>query len=228
MSPAKSIHEFCAEWKFSVLLAVLMLLNALRIATATAIHSRFAIDLLGTAFLLVATLSLCIEKKSRVIALTLGVPAVVLSLVGNLMSIQTESNVLLIGRAISVFFLLYMIGIVLQTLLTQPTVTRDSLAGAFCGYLLIGVMFAEGYCLADGLHPNSFQINSANPDWQDDPLRRWFTLQYFSFTTLTTLGFGDIVPVAPLTRGLALWEAVCGQFYLAVLVAGLVNLRGSK
>jgi hypothetical protein len=45
---------------------------------------------------------------------------------------------------------------------------------------------------------------------------------------LTTVGFGDVTPAVPLTQGLAVWEAICGQFYLAVLVAGLVNLRGSR
>jgi voltage-gated potassium channel len=53
-------------------------------------------------------------------------------------------------------------------------------------------------------------------------------LEYFSFTTLTTLGFGDVVPETPTARFLAIWEVTCGQFYLAVLVAGLVNLRGSQ
>lgn len=50
-------------------------------------------------------------------------------------------------------------------------------------------------------------------------------MQYFSFVTLSTLGYGDILPMTPLTRILACLEAICGQFYLAVLVAGLVSVR---
>jgi voltage-gated potassium channel len=51
---------------------------------------------------------------------------------------------------------------------------------------------------------------------------------YDSFATLTTLGFGDVLPVSPVARGLTIWGVILGQFYLAVLVAGLVNLRAAR
>jgi hypothetical protein len=53
-------------------------------------------------------------------------------------------------------------------------------------------------------------------------------LTYYSFVTLTTVGYGDINPVSPATRTLAWMEAVTGQFYLAVIVAGLVSLLAAK
>lgn len=93
---------------------------------------------------------------------------------------------------------------------------------------MIGVAFAEVFCLVEAVAPNSFQIGTGNPDLLSEPFRRWLILEYFSFTTLTTLGFGDVLPVSPIARGIAIWEAVCGQFYLAVLDAGLVNLRATR
>lgn len=136
--------------------------------------------------------------------------------------------VLMSGHVTSMLFLAFVVAMILQSLMTQSVVTRDSIAGAFCGYLLIGVIFAEVYCLLELNVPNSFQVGSTFPDWTDDPLQRWLTLEYFSLTTLTTLGFGDVIPIKPAARGLAVFEATCGQFYLTVLVAGLVNLRASR
>jgi hypothetical protein len=76
--------------------------------------------------------------------------------------------------------------------------------------------------------PHSYRWESLKQRGVDDQLQRWLMLEYFSFTTLTTLGFGDVVPETPTARFLAIWEVIFGQFYLAVLVAGLVNLRGTQ
>ena len=125
-------------------------------------------------------------------------------------------------------FLVFIIVVILQILMTQSVATWDSIAGAFCGYVLIGIVFAEAYCLLDILAPDSYRMATVSMEELDDPTHRFMMLEYFSFTTLTTLGFGDVIPSTPVARGLAIWEVVCGQFYLAVLVAGLVNLRGGQ
>lgn len=225
---AETIQKRYCEWRFTVLLVAIVVLNIARTASVSMEVDRNVLDTLGAVFMFTATLSLCVEKRFRAAALILGIPAILLSLIGNLLSRQQESVVLTAGRFASMVFLVFTIAIILRTLLTQPLVTRDSISGAFCGYVLIGVTFAEIYCLIETAKPNSFEIAMINPDWHNDPFRRWLTLEYFSFTTLTTVGFGDIVPKSPLARGFAIWEAICGQFYLAVLVAGLVNLRASR
>jgi len=94
----------------------------------------------------------------------------------------------------------------------------NSLVGAFCVYLLLGVMWALFYCALFILGWGAFSgINDAQgqevfPD-----------LVYFSFVTLASLGYGDIFPIGELTKTLAYLEAVTGQFYLAIMVAGLVG-----
>lgn len=228
MTHVDAVRKFWSDWRFTVLLSALVILNMARMATVSLVLDRFLLDVFGAAFLMVATLSLCAEKHTRTIALLLGIPATMLSLVGILQSGHEESFVLLAGRSASMLFLGFTIVMILRTLMTQPSVTRDSIAGAFCGYVLIGVAFAEAYCILDVTAPNSFHIEHSASVWQDIPVSRWLTLEYFSFTTLTTLGFGDVLPISPLARGLAVWEAICGQFYLAVLVAGLVNLRATR
>lgn len=94
----------------------------------------------------------------------------------------------------------------------------NSLVGAFCVYLLLGVMWSLFYCASFILGWGAFSgINDAQG------LEVFPDLVYFSFVTLASLGYGDIFPVGELTRTLAYLEAVTGQFYLAVMVAGLVG-----
>lgn len=221
----KSLMGFLSKRKFTVWLVVILSLNAVRMATVDDFEDRFILDILGAGLLISATLSLCVEQRSRVIAITLGIPAILLSLLRSVAAERMERLILIGGRVTSAIFLVFIVFIILRTLLTRPE--EDSIAGAFVGYLLIGVMFAEVDCLLELLVPNSFQASDASHQGFEDPFQRWLMLEYFSFTTLTTLGFGDVVPVSPMARGLTIWEVICGQFYLAVLVAGLINLRSA-
>lgn len=99
----------------------------------------------------------------------------------------------------------------------------NKILGAICLYLLLGLIWAVTYTLLQLEFPNSFQVMSGQ--------KEWFTLFpdfiYFSFVTITTLGFGDISPTLPVARFLVYLEAIIGQFYLAILVASLVGSRMS-
>ena len=107
-------------------------------------------------------------------------------------------------------------------------VTFDNVVGALVAYLMIGVAMGQFYVLLEVNYPDSFHA-SANIDVElQNPHSRGACLTYFSFVTLTTAGYGDIVPAKPLSRTLAWMEAVAGQFYIAVLVAGMVGIRVSR
>lgn len=92
--------------------------------------------------------------------------------------------------------------------------------GAIAVYLLIGILWGDLYLLIYLFKPGSFYFDPAT-QYGDPPISE---LIYFSFTTLTTLGFGDIVPVHPMARSMATFEALVGQLYPAVLLARLVTL----
>lgn len=95
----------------------------------------------------------------------------------------------------------------------------DRLQGALCVYLLIGLTFATVFELLQAQAPGSLHFPRGIPEWTD--------YLYFSFVTLTTLGYGDIVPVTPRAQSLVILEAATGVLYVAVLVAWLVSaLRG--
>jgi Ion channel len=92
--------------------------------------------------------------------------------------------------------------------------------GAIAAYLLIGLVWSYAYFLAELLVPGSIHP-TVNAQEVMSPMARYV---YFSFTTLTTLGYGDIIPVHPLARTLAICEALIGQLYPAVLIAGLLGM----
>ena len=125
-------------------------------------------------------------------------------------------------------FLLYTAVAVLSRVFAEETVTSDTLSAAVCVYLLMGYMWGSLYGLIYLQTPSGFQLPTGwtpaaeNGIATDVPLN---LITYFSFTTLTTLGYGDVLPISGLARAAVILEAVFGHFYLAVLVARLVGLH---
>jgi hypothetical protein len=108
--------------------------------------------------------------------------------------------------------------VLLAQIFRSGIVTSARVQGAVAVYLLLGVGWAHAYEISNRLRPGSFQstvgISTSVVEWY-----------YYSFATLTTLGYGDIVPIKPLSRSLAIGEALAGQLYLTVLIARLVALE---
>lgn len=98
-------------------------------------------------------------------------------------------------------------------------VNDNRLVGSICAYLLLGLIWAEIYFFINVLSPNSFHGLS-------DAKVQGFL--YYSFVTLTTLGYGDILPLKPVARNFSVLEAVSGVLYLAILVARLVAAHLSQ
>lgn len=99
-------------------------------------------------------------------------------------------------------------------------VSRNSILGAICIYFLIGLWFTFAYMIVEYFFPNSFR-GLDSEFWQQD----LGAFSFYSMVTLTTLGYGDITPLAPMARFLAYMQAVVGVFYTTVLVASLIGLR---
>lgn len=118
-------------------------------------------------------------------------------------------------------------GGILADVLKSEAVTWDKISGAVCAYLILGLIWAMAFSLLDRWMPGSFSgvVDSAETvaATNGEPQIKLFT--YYSFVTLTTLGYGDFTPVSPAARTLSWLEAVTGQIYLTVLVARLVGLH---
>ena len=111
--------------------------------------------------------------------------------------------------------LAFAVVLIVSRVLAQPTVTIQSIYGALSAYMIIGLMFAACYGAMDKLIAGSFFTSGSPANSQ--------TFQYFSFTTLTTLGYGDFTAAQSGGRAVAVLEAIIGQVFLATLVARLVS-----
>jgi len=133
-----------------------------------------------------------------------------------------------LGFAVAIFsivcqisFIIYVIILVLSSILRSKNVTLDTIYGAISVYLLIGFSFALFYFLIEILHPGSFYYDNVN---NLDNSISWIKIIYFSFTTLTTLGYGDIKPLTDMTQIVSIIEAMLGVLYMAILIARLVGI----
>jgi len=107
-----------------------------------------------------------------------------------------------------------------KQVLFSGSVDGNKIIGAICIYIMMALSWAFGYLLIEEVYPGSF-TGLNHTDWHDNMQ----DMVYFSFVTLTTLGYGDISPVLPLARFFGYLEAVTGQFYIAILVASLIGIR---
>ena len=150
---------------------------------------------------------------------TAGMAFVVAGVALNVLAINLQSSFLQFGSILSLIgFLLVAIAYTMKQVAVGTDINTNRIVGAICVYLLLGVIWAMTYTVVELATPNSFAGFSPMQEqgWDSE----WL---YFSFVTMTTLGYGDILPISATARGLAYIQAVVGQFYIAVLVAGLVG-----
>jgi hypothetical protein len=151
------------------------------------------------------------------LAAVLGVASAVAAGVAAVSANQTAQAASDVWSAV---VLLLSVVVIVDRVLRLERVTAQSIYGALSAYLLIGLMFAAWYAAISGLVSGPFFVNSEPANAE--------TLQYFSFTTLTTLGYGDFTAAGSLGRALAVLEAIAGQVFLATLVARLVSAYGTS
>ena len=132
--------------------------------------------------------------------------------------------ILIVHIGVSAVFQVFIALVCLSRVFDRSPVTTDKILGAICVYLLVGVVFTYLYEITYILDPSSFDLGSVETRNPSGTLEL-MVFFYFSFVTLTTLGYGDILPMTAFTRSLATLEAITGPLYLAILVARLVSLR---
>ncbi|MDP8299229.1 MAG: ion channel [Candidatus Tantalella remota] len=167
------------------------------------------------------------ERKSNfIISLILGIPTLVFMWLEQFIDGSFLDVVMFILMTVFTFFVFWC---VISHIMRSEKVTANTLAGAASAYLLLGISWGFVYALLEFVTLGaSFSIpealkttNALNvvvADWD------WAVLHYFSFSTLTTLGYGDITPITSRAQSLALLEAVSGVLFTALLVSRLVGM----
>jgi hypothetical protein len=156
------------------------------------------------------------SKRWRRIA-TIGLIYLMAQSVGVALAGETYHG---IAARLALLNLIYIVAIpflMTRHVLTAPRVTTNMIFGGLCAYFLLAICWGQSFYILHQLNPMAFNFGSDAPDLS--------TVLYFSYTTLTTLGYGDLTPQSELARSLATMEAFTGQIYLAVLVARLVSLH---
>jgi hypothetical protein len=129
-----------------------------------------------------------------------------------------------VEASFTAFYAFTTVAVFIEVIRTRR-VTSDTMYGAVCVYLLVGVTFGSLYDLVETLQPGSFQINVDTAGLAEI---RWRTLIFFSFMTLTTIGLGDVTPTTVQAQSLTLIEGVIGVLYLAVLIARIVGIYARR
>ncbi len=164
----------------------------------------------------------------RPMGLPIGIPTGLLSLGGHLLTTHLHDSVVLIGHCLAVVFYFWAAAMIVASLFRRQVLSPDSVFGVICGYLLLGMAWGVLYSTLDTAWPGSFQVGDRLAEQVQAGHSRIHLFTYYSFITLTTVGYGDVTPLSTPARTCAWLEALTGQFYLAVLVAGLVGALLSK
>ena len=138
---------------------------------------------------------------------------------------ETHGSAAAIYLVIAIGFLIFIIVHILRFVLRTRTVDVEVLCASISVYLMFGLVWAMAYRLVAFVTPAAFVFNSVNVTSQ--PMQG-FTAFYFSFVTLSTVGYGDITPASSVARMLAVMESMTGTLYVAVLIARLVALYSTS
>jgi Ion channel len=214
----KGPFAFTRSPLLSLLIALLALL-LLYPFFASSVMAHALWDICSSAILLLGIYAISHVRRHVVIAAVLGI--IVLGTRWSGYVIDNE-RLLLVNHGLSAIFLTLTACLLLADVLRKGAVTADKIYGALCVYLLIGLTWGFMFLTLEGVQPGSFLLGQARlSGTEKDPA----ALVYFSFVTLSTVGYGDITPLSPPARAFAFMEAIIGQIYLAVLVARLVGLH---
>lgn len=186
-------------------------------------------DLLVMGLIIAALVETTRERRHAVVALVLGLPAIIARLIASALPDSPGLNgaVLVLSAA----FFGYLVWNILSDIMGESRPTSERVFGALCAYVFIGVMFALLYAHLEYRDPGAAAFTVSNTAIVESAQSESSLLPlfiYYSFVTLTTLGYGDITPVSDAARTLAWMEALLGQLYLAVMVAGFVADHISK
>jgi len=156
----------------------------------------------------------------RTVVFSWGLLTFILLWVRYLFPYQT---LIFVGYCLALFFLVLLTSLILGQALREGPTTYHRIMGAVAAYLLIGMIWSMAYYLVTFWIPGAFSIQGPLTQGGRESLQS--QLFYFSFVTLTTLGYGDIVAVHPIVRMLVILEGVMGQLFPAILIARLVSLQ---
>jgi Ca2+/Na+ antiporter len=213
------INKVCFKERFLGLLIFIIAMLIVGPLFEEFVKIRILMDILWSAIFVSAIYAVSQKKHHILIGVMLALP--MLASVWAKYFVQYKA-LIAVGSLCGAAFFLFAIIQMLIFIYSHKEVTRDLIIGAAVVYLFMALMWTFIFVAVETLHPGSFNI----PEGQNIEASRQFV--YYSFVTLTTLGYGDITPATSMARSLCILEAVIGQLYLVVQVAWLVGVHVSQ
>jgi len=217
--------------RFVILLAALLaLFPAVAVAQLIQVSvprlvSGLVVSVSFSGLVLAAVNAVSETRRTTRIAFALAVPTILTEIASPLIG---SGMLTAAGHLLGIAFLGYAVALIVRHLFAVDRVSFDLICASLCGYLLLGFLWANVYSVVEYIEPDSFAFSNLQ-DEREASVRfegaQTAHAVYYSFVTLTTLGYGDVTPVSSPARIFAVLEAVLGQIYLAVLVARLVGLH---
>jgi voltage-gated potassium channel len=220
--PVPKVLARIGVWRFSSieLLVVLVLWLISSPLVMQINHGDLVESVVATVVMLSAILSVGGRRRAMIAGICLVMPPLVGKWCSRLWPDLIPPEVFTIGALV---FLVFVVVNLLRFVLRAPKVTSEVLCAAISAYLLMGIAWAFVYCVVAQLSPEAFFFSVGTGRKMAGP-----EAIYFSFVTLSTIGYGDIIPMSPMSRMLAVIEATTGMFYMAVLISRLVALLSTQ
>jgi hypothetical protein len=204
------------ENRYLLLLLTLLSLIALHPFAKGGSLLGYVLAAVGMAMVVLAVRAAKVRPRSLVTLLAIGLGGRVLAAAGLPMG---RIEVAIAGHLLGAGFVLWTGLIIVAHVMRSRRVTMDTVFGAACTYLLLGILWSEFYIVVALSVPNAFNgvTGVARGDFGD--------IFYYSYITLTTVGYGDVSPAHPTARVLAMLEGLIGQLYVAIIIARMVGLQ---
>ena len=224
VAPLKNSHPLHIGLRHFSAVEFLIVLTVLFIAGPFVenFQSGTAIDsLLITVVLASGVLAVGARRRTLVLAMLLALPAFLGKWINEYQANAVSPEIILGSGLV---YILFVIVNFLRYILLAPRVNSEVLCAGISVYLLLGLIWTLAYIMVARAWPDAFLLTTGAGGRMTDPADAF----YFSFVTLSTVGYGDIIPVAKPARILAMTEAMTGTLYMAVLISRLVSLHSSQ
>jgi hypothetical protein len=208
--------QYCFKDRFLFLLISILCLLVIAPIFKEFIGIRILMNIFITAILISGTYAASRKIYIAITAASLALPMLVSIWISHFVDMPF---LVFVGDCFGIVFIAFLVVVILSFVFSEHEVTINVIYASIVVYLLIAIMWAFVYSVLESIHPGSF----ATGEGQIEAGRRLYI--YYSFVTITTLGYGDVTPTTDLANSFSFLEAVTGQLYLAILIARLVGIH---
>jgi Ion channel len=217
MKPAENLWKNDVGFLWMLAIALLTLVST-QLPTGVILENKFILRLSFFLFTFIAIKSSALPAAGKILGYAIA--SILLLLAIAIIRIESQGLILLY-TVFTTGYMIFILALVITQIFASGTITVNKIGGGIAAYILMGHLWASLYLTVYIVQPASFQ-HGGELIQEGEALKH---LSYFSFVTLTTIGYGDIVAIGSLARILVMLEGLMGQLFPAIFIAKLVTLQ---